>query len=218
MRVCWRQSCARNESASKPLSATARCRRKHGNRGSTACKSCRWPAARPRAMARPAPEAGVGRTPRTEAVRQIPPRHPRAQNVKDRSDHDAIVPRRPTPARPPAGFCPRTVIFLTLPTPGRAAPTAGSPSCARCDHLAASVVPPILKTRPSRFARLLIKSLFHGFHWIFKCALISGIMPVYNPPGRWRHVEVCPHWCHAFCHGRLQFYPPPAAYSRPGNR
>lgn len=61
----------------------------------------------------PASEASVNRTPRTEAVWQVSPWNPCAQNVEDRGDHDPVVFRRPAPARPPAGFWPRTVNFFS---------------------------------------------------------------------------------------------------------
>ena len=51
--VCWWRRRARNESASKPLSATSRCCRTVGRRGSTACRSCCGPGASQTATARP---------------------------------------------------------------------------------------------------------------------------------------------------------------------
>lgn len=40
------------------------------------------------------------------------------------------------------------LIFLALPTTGRAAPNAGPDSCARSDHFDRHLVPAILNTRP----------------------------------------------------------------------
>lgn len=60
----------------------------------------------------PASEAGIDRTPQTEAVRQIPQQNPRTQNVKDRDDHNAVVLRQPAPARPLASSGLLTVYFF----------------------------------------------------------------------------------------------------------
>jgi hypothetical protein len=45
--------------------------------------------------------------------RQVAPRHARAQNVEHRRDHETIILRRPSPARPPVSFGPRTVNFFS---------------------------------------------------------------------------------------------------------
>lgn len=63
--------------------------------------------------ATPAPKPSVDRTPRSERRRQIPPGHARAQNVEDATDNRAVILRRSSSPRPPAGFGPQLVNFFS---------------------------------------------------------------------------------------------------------
>ena len=66
----------------------------------------------------PATVAGIDRTPRSEALRQITPRHSRPQDVEQGAEHHPVIFRRPASARhcaitPSPGFGPTQVNFFS---------------------------------------------------------------------------------------------------------